>query len=64
MTVTFYVTTLCLAFLWRFLRGRWKSMRVIEEAPPDLAVENSGAAGLAEAPVLLAEASNSLAAGE
>ena len=64
VTVTFYVTTLCLAFLWRFLRGRWKSMRVIEEAPPDLAVENSGAAGLAEAPVLLAEASNSLAAGE
>ena len=29
-----YIITLSLMFLFRFLGGKWKSMRVIEEAPP------------------------------
>ena len=31
-----YIILLGFAFLFRFLRGKWKSMRVIEEAPPSL----------------------------
>ena len=34
--VTIYVSILGLAFLFRFLRGKWKSMRVIEPIPPAL----------------------------
>ena len=31
---TAYVCVLATAFLWRFLTGKWKTMRVIEAAPP------------------------------
>ncbi|MBN1294311.1 MAG: MATE family efflux transporter [Candidatus Latescibacteria bacterium] len=34
--VTTYVSILGLAFLFRFLRGKWKNMRVIENIPPAL----------------------------
>ena len=34
--VTIYITLLGSCFLWRFLGGKWKSMRVIEEAPHSL----------------------------
>jgi MATE family multidrug resistance protein len=34
--VTVYIILLGACFLWRFLGGKWKSMRVIEEAPHSL----------------------------
>jgi len=34
--VTFYVCILGISFLMRFLRGKWKTMRVIENIPPAL----------------------------
>ena len=34
--ITLWVWSLGLIFLWRFLGGAWRSMRVIEHAPPDL----------------------------
>lgn len=29
-----YIITLGVAFLLRFLQGKWKAMRVVEEVPP------------------------------
>ncbi len=34
--ITAWVWSLGLIFLWRFLGGAWRSMRVIEHSPPDL----------------------------
>lgn len=53
--VTAYIAGLCLIFWWRFARGKWRDMRVIEEESPQpilaqdpplpgtlLAIENEG----------------------
>ena len=34
--ITLWVWALGVTFLWRFLGGKWRSMRVIEQTPPEL----------------------------
>jgi MATE family multidrug resistance protein len=35
--ITLWVWVMGVVFLWRFLGGKWRTMRVIEQTPPDLA---------------------------
>jgi multidrug resistance protein, MATE family len=44
-----YVILLALAFLFRFLQGHWRSMRVIEHGPPGLVVQGATSEGVAAA---------------
>lgn len=40
--ITAWVWVMGMSFLWRFLGGRWRSMRVIEPPAPDLPAEGGG----------------------
>jgi MATE family multidrug resistance protein len=47
-----YVIMLALTFLFRFLQGHWRSMRVIEHVPPDLASVHNPPEAIAALPTV------------
>lgn len=51
VAVTAWVCLLGLVFLWRFVQGRWRDMRVIEAAPVEASEELLGASTIDAMPV-------------
>jgi MATE family multidrug resistance protein len=53
---TAHIVAMAFCFVWRFRTGKWKSMRVIEAAPPDAVAPDAIAAG--EPPIVLSRAAD------